>query len=152
MSNNDTVLPILPPDKSPGMFELPGVEAEPLANAYYAHCTGPEDASVKVSVSGRIIIASNLLPWELSFGKDADWVPTFVQTYLPNQYLMSYRKLNLGREIRLCIRLSSIFPQTIVTGTSYWLGRQERSSQFPGRSCLESLVPMRVQNARSSHH
>ena len=120
MSNSDTVPPIVLPDKPPAMFELPGIEAEPPANAYYAHCTGPEDVSVKVSVSGRIIIASNLLPWELSFGKDADWVPTSVRTYLPNQYLMSYRKLNLERETRLCIRLSSIFPQNIVTGTPYW--------------------------------
>lgn len=82
MSNNDTNLDVPPilPDSSPGnlsgTFELPGIEAEPPVNAYSAHYTGPENASGKVPVSGRIIIASSLLPWELSFGKDTNWVGT----------------------------------------------------------------------------
>ena len=76
MSNNGDAPPIFPPsppEKLSGTFELPGAEAEP---PHYAHCTGPEAASGKIPVSGRIIIASNLLPWELSFGKDANWVGT----------------------------------------------------------------------------
>ncbi|KAF8448499.1 glycosyltransferase family 20-domain-containing protein [Kalaharituber pfeilii] len=42
-------------------------------HSQYAYSTGPEDAQGKVPVSGKIIVASNLLPWELSFGKGGEW-------------------------------------------------------------------------------
>ena len=66
-------LSIVPPSPEQQMRPLQ-VDEAPGAGAHYAHYTGPEDAVGDLAISGRIIIASCLLPWELSFGKDSEWV------------------------------------------------------------------------------
>ncbi|KAI5793704.1 glycosyltransferase family 20-domain-containing protein [Peziza echinospora] len=51
------------------------VGEEAGAGAHVPHLTGPEHCQddVKVPISGKIIIASCLLPWELSYGKGGQW-------------------------------------------------------------------------------
>ncbi|KAF8449627.1 putative alpha,alpha-trehalose-phosphate synthase subunit TPS2 [Terfezia claveryi] len=67
------VLPPSPKQSSDAAQQLQTVDDAPGAGAHYAHLCGPEDAEGKIPVSGRLIIASNLLPWELSLSKDGQW-------------------------------------------------------------------------------
>jgi len=70
-----SIVPPSPPEQpSNAIQQLQTVDDALGAGAHYAHLCGPEDAEGKVSVSGRLIIASNLLPWELSLGKGGEWV------------------------------------------------------------------------------
>lgn len=80
--NDAPQLSIVPPSSS----EQPSSAVQPLASeevpgsgAHFAHFCGPKDADGKVPVSGRLIIASNLLPWELSLRKGGEWVSTTIQ-------------------------------------------------------------------------
>ena len=77
-SNEAPKLSIVPPSSveqpSGTVRQLQAADDSLGAGAHYAHLCGPEDAVGKVPVSGRLIIASNLLPWELSLGKGGEWV------------------------------------------------------------------------------
>lgn len=81
-TNKASQLSIVPPSSleqpSDTARQLQAVDDTPGAGAHYAHLCGPEDAEGKVPVSGRLIIASNLLPWELSLGKSGEWVSHIV--------------------------------------------------------------------------
>lgn len=74
-----SIIPPSPPEQpSESAKELRAMDEVLGAGAHIPHPCGPEDAEGKVPVSGRLIIASNLLPWELSYGKGGAWVGSIV--------------------------------------------------------------------------